>query len=87
MQEAHFLIDVPISNSGRLSSKIEDMFTGSSVKAECEVVYDVDKSLYDRENVITSDAIILDKCRSWFNLTRKAIQTEIGEYPFIDILK
>ena len=86
VKEAHFLIDAPISNSGRLSSKIEDMFEGSSVKAECEVIYDVDKSLYDKENVITSDAIILDNCRSWFNLTNKAIQTEIGKYPFVRIL-
>ena len=82
----NFLIDEPISNSGRLSSKIEDMFEGSSVKAECEVIYDVDKSLYDKENVITSDAIILDNCRSWYNLTGKAIQTEIGKYPFVRIL-
>ncbi len=86
VKEAHFLIDAPISNSGRLSSKIEDMFEGSSVKAECEVIYNVDKSLYDKENVITSDAIILDNCRSWYNLTGKAIQTEIGKYPFVRIL-
>ena len=85
VKEAHFLIDAPISNSGRLSSKIEDMFAGSSVNIECEVIYDVDKTLYDKENVITSDAIILDNCRSWFNLTSKAIKTEIGDYQFVNI--
>ncbi len=47
---------------------------------------DVDKNLYDKENVITSDAIILDNCKTWFNLTSKAIRTEIGDYPFIKIL-
>ena len=87
VREAHFLIDAPISNSGRLSSKIEDMFAGSSVKAEREVIYDVDKSLYDKENIITSDAIVLDNCSSWFNLTSKAIHTEIGDYPFVIIMK
>ena len=86
VKEAHFLIDAPISNSGRLSSKIEDMFAGSSVKTECEVIFDVDKSMYDKENVITSDAIILDNCRSWFNLTERAIEEEIGEYPFVRVL-
>ena len=85
VKEAHFLIDAPISNSGILSRKIEDMFAGSSVKAECEVIYDVDKTLYDKENVITSDAIILDNCRSWFNLTGGAIQMEIEDYPFVNI--
>ena len=87
VKEAHFLIDAPISNSGRLSSKIEDMFEKSPVEAVCEVINDVDKNLYDRESVITSDAIILDNCRSWYNLTRKAIQAEIGAYPFVIIMK
>ncbi len=87
VKEAHFLIDAPISNSGRLSSKIEDMFEKSPVEAVCEVINDVDKNLYGKENVMTSDAIILDNCVSWFNLTGKAIQTEIGDYPFVNILK
>ncbi len=86
VKEAHFLIDAPISNSGRLSGKIEDMFTGSRVKAESEVINDVDRNLYDKEKVITSDAIILDNCRSWFNLTKRAIEAEIGEYPFVRVL-
>ena len=85
VKEAYFLIDAPISNSGRLSSKIEDMFTDSNVNVVCEVINDVDKNLYDRENVITSDAIILDNCISWFNLTRRVIKEEIGEYPFVKI--
>ena len=85
VKEAYFLIDAPISNSGRLSSKIEDMFTDSNVNVVCEVINDVDKNLYDRENVITSDAIILDNCISWFNLTRRIIKEEIGEYPFVKI--
>ncbi len=85
VKEAYFLIDAPISNSGRLSSKIEDMFTDSNVNVVCEVINDVDKNLYTRENVITSDAIILDSCISWFNLTRRVIKEEIGEYPFVKI--
>ncbi len=85
VKEAYFLIDAPISNSGRLSSKIEDMFTDSNVNVVCEVINDVDKNLYTRENVITSDAIILDNCISWFNLTRRVIKEEIGEYPFVKI--
>ena len=36
------------------------------------------------ENVITSDAIILDKCQSWFNLNGRIIEEEMGEYPFVD---
>ena len=49
------------------------------------VINDVDKNLYGKENVITSDAIILDNCASWFNLTERVIEAEIGEYPFVRI--
>ena len=85
-REAHFLIDAPMSNSGRLSAKIEDKFEDSSVDVVCEVINDVDKNLYGKENVITSDAIILDNCVSWFNLTERAIKAEIGDYPFVRII-
>jgi hypothetical protein len=61
------------------------MFEESSVDAVCEVINDVDKNLYGKENVITSDAIILDNCVSWFNLTERAIESEVGDYQFIRI--
>ena len=34
-----------------------------------------------------SDAIILDKCISWINLTGKIIEENIGDYPYIDFSK
>ena len=86
-REARFFLDAPMSNSGWLAQKIEDIFSGSYVRTACEVMNDVDRSLYDREKVITSDAIILDNCISWFNLTKRAIQEEIGDYPFVRIME
>ena len=47
---------------------------------------DVDKQLYGKDNVITSDAIILDQCASWFNLVRRAVRLELGAYPYIEIV-
>ena len=35
--------------------------------------------------MITSDAIILDNCISWFNLASEAIEQEFGGYPYIDM--
>ena len=56
-----------------------------SIKFKLPIVEEsVDISL-DNQNRV--DAIILDNCRSWFNLTRKAIQAEIGAYPFVIIMK
>ena len=38
------------------------------------------------ENVITSDAIILDRCRSWINLNRRIIEDNIDKYSYIDFI-
>lgn len=84
--EACFLLDAPVSNSGRLKERIAELFTDSSVQTAFEVVGDVDKRLYGKENVITGDAIILDRCRSWFNLVRRAIDLELGGYPYVEIM-
>lgn len=83
VKKAVFLIDAPVSNSGRLKQRIEECLSASKVTAICEVINDVDKNLYDKENVITSDAIILDKCISWFNLTKRVIEENLKDYPFV----
>ncbi len=49
-----------------------------------EVIHNVDTTLEKLENVITSDAIILDKCGSWINLNSRIIEEYIGAYPYVD---
>ena len=82
----HFLIDAPVSNSGRLKGRIAECFSDSPVKADFAVIKDVDRSLYDKENVVSSDAVILDHCSSWFNLVKHAIKMCLGDYPYIEIM-
>ena len=60
--------------------------SASPVHVEFSVNNDVDKQLYRKENIITSDAIILDQCASWFNLVRRAVRLELGAYPYIEIV-
>ena len=85
--EAHFLLDAPVSNSGRLKARIAELMEGSPVQASFSVISDVDKSLYPLEAVVTGDAIILDHCKSWFNLVKRAIDSEIGDYPYVELVK
>ena len=87
VKEARFYLDAPVSNSGRLKARIAERFADSSVRTAFEVVGDVDRQLYEKENVITADAIILDRCRSWFNLVRRAVDLELGGYPYVEIVK
>ena len=86
VKTAHFLLDAPVSNSGRLKEAIAAGFAGSPVRVEFSVINDVDKQLYGKDNVITSDAIILDQGASWFNLVRRAVRLELGAYPYIEIV-
>ncbi len=85
VKTAHFLLDAPVSNSGRLKEAVSAGFAASPVHVEFSVINDVDRQLYGKENVITSDAIILDQCASWFNLVRRAVRLELGAYPYIEI--
>ena len=48
------------------------------------MIDNVDSVLKNLDNVITSDAIILDKCISWFNLNRAIIEEINKDYPFVD---
>lgn len=73
VQKAVFYLDAPVSNSGRLKSLIADAWENRRTSLDIQVINDVDRTLYEKDCVITADAIILDKCKSWFNLIRLCI--------------
>lgn len=66
--KAVFYLDKPVSNSGRLKKKILDSMAERSFMTEVYTENAVDPILENLENVITADAIILDRCGSWFNI-------------------
>jgi hypothetical protein len=39
-----------------------------------QICRDVDRTLYQKEYVITSDSVILDHCVSWVNLTAECMK-------------
>lgn len=67
IKKAVFYLDAPVSNSGRLKSRIADIWEGCEMELDIEVRNDVDKALYEQNYVITADAMILDRCKSWCN--------------------
>lgn len=84
--KAVFYLDSPVSNSGRLKEQIGTLLGDFPFELQLEVIHNVDTTLETQENVITTDAIILDKCKSWFNLNSRIIAENIGEYPFVDFV-
>ncbi len=69
----HILLDKPVSNSGRLKTLIAGIGEETDTDYDIQITDDVDRILYQKENVITSDSIILDHCRSWINLTAECV--------------
>ncbi len=70
----HILLDEPVSNSGRLKTLIAEEGERYPFQLDILVLGDVDRGLYGKENVITSDSIVLDRCKSWVNLTAKCVE-------------
>lgn len=85
--KANFYLDAPVSNSGRLKQRILELLSEFSFEVQVENINDVDRVLQTLDNVITSDAIILDKCKSWINLNRKIIESNVNDYHYVDFSK
>ena len=75
-ESVHILLDEPVSNSGRLKTLIADIGEDYSFDLDIQIRKDVDKALYGRENLVTSDSVILDNCRSWINLTPRCLKKQ-----------
>ena len=82
--KAIFYLDAPVSNSGRLKERILELLNDFSFDVQVENINNVDSILETLDNVITSDAIILDKCKSWINLNKEIIESNIHNYSCID---
>ena len=79
VKDALFYLDKQVSNSGRLRALLLDKAEGCSVQVQVELHPSVDGVLSRLENVVTTDAIILDKCGSWYNLNRGIIEDAVPE--------
>lgn len=84
IEKTLFYLDKPVSNSGRLKMKILEIFKDTELQIEVENIDNVDSVLKSKENVVTSDAIILDNCISWINLNKYIIEKNIPNPNFID---
>ena len=73
--KVNILLDEPVSNSGRLKALIADIAEagGYSFDLDIQIRRDVDRALYGKERVITTDSIILDHCASWVNLSAECV--------------
>jgi hypothetical protein len=79
VSKVNILLDQPVSNSGRLKTCMAEVGEEYPFALDLQILREVDRELYDKEHVITSDSIILDHCVSWVNLTAECLKRRYKE--------
>jgi hypothetical protein len=75
---SRWLLDRPVSNSGRLAQTIKEIAQDHDWNWSVETVNDPDKLLAASPNIVaTADSAVLDRCGPWFNLARATIEQHL----------
>jgi hypothetical protein len=83
---AVWLLDSPVSNSGRLGGMIRRMAESARLDCDVELVLNPDPRLAGSlEIVATADSAVLDRCERWFNLARTVVESRIPQARLVDL--
>ncbi|MCI0498499.1 MAG: DUF434 domain-containing protein [Planctomycetales bacterium] len=79
-----WLLDKPVSNSGRLKKIIMEFAHEHNFNWIVELVQSPDKQLVESDRIIaTSDSAVLDGCRQWLNLGQIIIEALKRDRPVV----
>lgn len=82
----HWLLDSPVSNSGRLAQRIREVAEKHGWPWTVEAVFNPDTTLIAAHDtvVISSDAMVIEGAGCWFNLAADLILGgEVGRSPWL----
>jgi len=81
-----WLLDSPVSNSGRLKTLIGELAHSKGCDWDVRLLTNPDTELIRTDfTVATTDSVILDRCKTWVNLTREIIQAKLPKTHIIDL--
>jgi hypothetical protein len=81
-----FLLDRPVSNSGRLAALIESHAQAHGWPFSAHVVQNPDAELVRSTHVVCSaDGMVLDRAGRWFNLARQCVEHGVPAARTIDL--
>jgi len=81
-----WLLDKPVSNSGRLKTLIAGLAKKNDWPWEIELVISPDAILTKGELIVaTSDSAVLDACKKWLNLATEIITRKLPSATIIDL--
>lgn len=85
-QPCAWLLDRPVSNSGRLKAMLLETAAQHQWPWEAAVVDNPDRELIDSPDpVATSDSAVLDRCGRWFALTRYVVAHRLADAEVIEL--
>lgn len=85
IEKAVFYLDSPVSNTGRLKQRILELLSNYPFQVTVELVNNADVILEQLRNVITGDAIVLNKCESWYNLISEIITESLPNTECVNL--
>jgi hypothetical protein len=86
VDKALWLLDSPVSNSGRLKTLIGELADENNWNWEIQLLLSPDAELIKTNMVVaTSDSVVLDNCRKWTNLAAEIITQKIPSAIIIDV--
>ena len=81
-----WLLDSPVSNSGRLKTLIGELARESNWDWEIELLLSPDAELIKSAAVVvSSDSVVLDRCKRWVNLGTEIIKKKLASAKVIDL--
>jgi hypothetical protein len=86
VRRCRWLLDRPVSNSGRFRQALLDTAAGRSWNWEVELVFNPDKVLAQSGQIVaTSDSVILDRSERWLNLIGSMIDSKLPQARVVDL--
>jgi hypothetical protein len=80
MGKALWLLDSPVSNSGRLKTLIRELAEEHQWAWEIKLSINPDAELKKTDLIVaSSDSVVLDECRTWVNLAAEIINEKLSD--------
>ncbi|MGA9998264.1 MAG: DUF434 domain-containing protein [Pyrinomonadaceae bacterium] len=86
IKSATWLLDSPVSNSGRLARKVREMSAEQGFDWNVETVFSPDAEIISSDKIaVTSDSLILDRAGRWVNLHAYLIENYLPQSWLVDL--
>ena len=86
VKSVKWLLDKPVSNSGRLKSMLLQIAEANHFQWEVELLFNPDKALAESKDiVVSSDGWILDRAERWFNLGKILIEKHLKDVNIFEV--